>query len=43
MSPASSASHVPVLLDEVVEKLFAADGYWTNAPVPTEGHIGPRA
>lgn len=31
------------LLDEVVEKLFAADGYWTNAPVPTEGHIGPRA
>ena len=31
------------LLDEVVEKLFAADGYWTTAPVPTEGHLSPKA
>ncbi|MGD8216328.1 sn-glycerol-1-phosphate dehydrogenase [Aestuariimicrobium sp. Y1814] len=31
------------LLDEVVEKLFGPDGYWTNAPVPTEGNIYPTA
>lgn len=29
------------LLDQVVEQLFSADGYWTTAEVPTEGHIHP--
>ncbi|MGA4506935.1 sn-glycerol-1-phosphate dehydrogenase [Propionibacteriaceae bacterium G1746] len=31
------------LLDEVVEKLFGPEGYWTNAPVPTDGMIAPQA
>ena len=29
------------LLDQVVEQLFSAEGYWTTAEVPEEGHIHP--
>lgn len=29
------------LLDQVVEQLFSAEGYWITAEVPEEGHIHP--